>query len=114
MELHDLESCGWLLCGEPVVAVYGRDYDTTTDQFLDWAKTICREYQVKLEFLEMTEPEGLVLQAYKGEAPKLIDPLIKVTKKDFPFLFCAASGCRHRISPLAPVGTVCSYHLENE
>lgn len=96
----------WLLSGKPVVRLFGKDFDQTPHEYSEYISTISEALGLPVATLVVAEPPAVVVQAYlpSTETPTLVDPLLKVTKPAFPWLYCVAPRCRNRVS--VP-GSVC-------
>lgn len=102
----------WLLSGEPVVRLWGRDFDLSVERYKAWLAEIVENYDLSMAVKEIVEPPGLVVQVYKsGAEPKLVDPLLVVNQKEMPWLFCTVKGCGNRLAKGMPPGGVCKPHV---
>jgi hypothetical protein len=101
----------WLLSGEPVVRLWGRDYSISTERYAEWLVEVARAYQIDVQIKAMSEPPGVIVRAYLGKQPsKLVDPLLVVNKTTMPWLYCSGPDCENRIKDGYPPYSVCALH----
>lgn len=106
MTIDDIEP--WLLSGEAVVRLKGRDFDQPVADYLAWLSGLAASLSLGMVSREIHDPPGVVAQVYLGDAiPSLADPLIAVSKKNTPWLFCIYPKCRIRTE--VP-GSMCEVH----
>lgn len=103
----------WFLSGEPVVRLWGRDYDMSTDRYCEWLLELAHNYKLDVQLKKLTDPPGVIVRAYTGKAPKdkLVDPLLVVNKESMGWLFCTSKDCSNRLAEGMPPGGVCPEHL---
>lgn len=99
----------WLLSLKPIVRFQGRDFEQTPEEYVEWVRGICATVSLGVVTSPVADPPGVVVQTYtKGEPPVLTDPLLKVGKTDYPWLYCVGQKCRVRVpSP----GMSCPAHV---
>lgn len=108
LELKDIDP--WLLSGEPVVRLWGRDFDYPVTEYVAWLRAVGEAIDLPLVILEIKNVPGIVVQAYSGEAPVLKDPLLKASKTKTPWLYCCEPKCKNRTPPGASLGGTCEVH----
>jgi hypothetical protein len=102
----------WFLSGEPVVRLWGRDFDMSVERYRDWLFELANNYKLNIALKQMVEPPGIVVQVYlDGNEPKLVDPLLGVNKEEMPWLFCTVKECERRLAEGMPPGGVCKPHI---
>lgn len=101
----------WFLSGEPVVRLWGRDFDVSVQHYRDWLLELARNYDVEIQLKSLVDPPGIIVRAYLGEEPfKLKDPLLIVNKSKMRWLFCTVKDCQNRLADQMPPGGVCEKH----
>lgn len=103
----------WFLSGEPVVRLWGRDFDMSVERYCEWLLELSRNYQVEVQLKKLVEPPGVIVRAFLPTEPpadKLVDPLFVVNKEEMPFLFCTVKACGNRLGEGMPPGSVCVPH----
>lgn len=106
----------FLLSGEPVVRLWGRDYGEPTAAYAEQLLEIANMYAIDLQIKELIEPPGVIVRAYLGKPPpKLVDPVIVVNNVQTPWLFCSVKDdkgqrCENRIKEGYPPNSICALH----
>lgn len=101
----------WFLSGEPVVRLWGRDFQISVERYCDWLLELARNYKLEVQIKKLVDPPGVVVRACLGDEPeRLLDPLIVVNKDETPWLFCVLQECSNRLADGMPAGGVCERH----